>query len=232
MISSRYTYENGEPIESLHFGPRLKGGSEIPVFYLTDALHKPTSIGMAQMYRLPYQFDTHQMLEHSSKDQLSTKLDFAETLLGRIHDEGCLKGRVQFEPAIQESEVWVSEKLVCETLNSPKPTYYPNYIEQPESIPGPNSYKTYMDLDAKLRGWKRYPVPQDGGKELEVPAPLDADGKVNQKVQTTFKPLGKGAKFRGRIHFHNLRPVELGALLWSISLDDLKTLCIATHGHG
>lgn len=195
------------------------------------------SIGLSLMYRLPYKNSIRDTLRKQTPKHLKGDLDFAETLFGRVSDpqktEGNpvigpdhLRGRIQFEPAVAIGKTAVPSSMVRTILGGPKASYYPNYIEQP-NIPSGSTpyaynapYKTYMDDDAIIRGWKRYPVPKDGSSELKARIPTNQDGEENQNVQTTFNPLGKGAKFSGRIHFHNLRPVELGALLWAISLGD------------
>lgn len=185
----------------------------IPVFYLPDACGKPESLGLSLMYRLPYKNSLHDAIKHSSETHFSDKMDLAECLFGKISNEKnmSLRGRVQFEDATTES---VSlDKQIDTILGNPKPTYYPNYILQNFKN---SDYKTLMDKGVILRGWKRYPV-RDKTNPMSV-------GEEQKNVASHFTPLQKGTVFAGRIHFHNLKKEELGALLWAITWGNDKNL--------
>nr|MCR5765453.1 TIGR03986 family CRISPR-associated RAMP protein [Treponema sp.] len=184
------------------------GYPAIPVFYLTDSNGNIKSLGLSQMYRLPYKNSLHEAIKHSGNEHFSDKMDFAECVFGRIsndskHPEKSLRGRVQFEDAVSNISEKEKLELFSMILNTPKPTYYPNYIEQ-----NSNKYKTLMDSDVHLRGWKRYPV-----KQLNIPTNINQ----NTAILSSFKPLPAAKKFTGKIHFHNLKKEELGALLWAIT---------------
>lgn len=171
----------------------------LPVFYLEEN-GEISSLGRSQMYRLPYTHSLHDAIKNSSEDNFNKEqMDMAECIFG---DENMsLKSRVQFEDAITQTSK--KEATVHTILGTPKPSFYPNYIEQ-----GRGNYKTLMDNDVKLRGWKRYPV-------RETVNPISV--KKPENVSTRFEPLPKGTQFKGEIHFHNLKSVELGALLWAIT---------------
>jgi CRISPR-associated protein (TIGR03986 family) len=80
------------------------------------------------------------------------------------------------------------------------------------------------------RGWKRYPV-----RELQLTAPAyplpawqqssngaEGDGqrrheRKDSEMAVSLRPIDAGATFTGRIRFHNLRRVELSALLWTMT---------------
>ncbi|MBR6200382.1 MAG: TIGR03986 family CRISPR-associated RAMP protein [Spirochaetales bacterium] len=192
----------------------------IPVFYLPNKDGTPNSLGLSQMYRLPYKNSLHDAIKHSSEENFSDKLDFAECIFGKIKDTKkrgesignfSLRGRVQFEDAATDNGTLASR--VDTILGNPKPTYYPNYIQQNNRNP---NYKTLMDNDVKLNGWKRYPV-----KNKINPVPI---GQDQERVGTHFTPLQKGTVFEGKIHFHNLKKEELGVLLWAITWGDDKNL--------
>jgi hypothetical protein len=72
-----------------------------------------------------------------------------------------------------------------------------------------------MDAHAVIAGWKRYPVHQQDVKKN--PAPKNKDGSTNSNIVSRFKPLKAGAEFKCTIRYHNLRPVELGALLSALT---------------
>ena len=79
------------------------------------------------------------------------------------------------------------------------------YIEQEGNNGRTNQYKTYND--GRLAGWKRYHV-RDGVWQKNL---------GNEKLDSTITPVCSGATFTGDIVFHNLRPIELGALLSALT---------------
>lgn len=178
----------------------------IPVFYLPKADETPDSLGLSMMYRLPYKNTLHDAINNSSENNFSGKMDLAECIFGRISNKKnmSLRGRVQFEDAVAKNAE--PDKMVDTILGNPKPTFYPNYIEQ---YGDKSEYKTLMDDDVRLRGWKRYPV-KNAVNPIKV-------GKDQINVASRFTPLKKGSVFEGKIHFHNLKKEELGALLWAIT---------------
>ena len=52
--------------------------------------------------------------------------------------------------------------------------------------------------------------------------PKNKEGKENDDVATKLLPLKAGSTFKGVVRFHNLRPVELGALLWALDFGGNK----------
>lgn len=183
------------------------GYPAIPVFYIPNGKGEPDSLGLSQMYRLPYKYTLHDAINNSSENNFSEKMDFAECIFGRISNKKnmSLRGRVQFEDAVAKNAEL--DKRVDTILGNPKPTYYPNYITQDRDK---QEYKTLMDNDVRLRGWKRYPV-------KNAVNPIKVGEKDQENVASHFTPLKKGSVFEGRIHFHNLKKEELGALLWAIT---------------
>lgn len=180
----------------------------IPVFYISNTDGTPKSLGLSMMYRLPYKKTLHDAINNSCNKNFFDNMDFAECIFGKIEDTKnknhasinfSLRSRVQFEDAITESEP--DGNQINTILNNPKPTYYPNYIEQ-----SGRKYSTLMDPNVKLRGWKRYPVRNQIN-------PIEGTGETS----SCFRPLKECTIFNGRIHFHNLKREELGALLWAIT---------------
>ena len=207
---------------------KLENGERVPVFYLGDD-KKVQSFGLAMMFRLPYDYSIGDTIKNTSADHSDkSRHDMAELIFGYVNGNDALRGRVQFSHFISDDAV--EGKPLKTILGSPKPTYYPNYLEQldekslsneivgRDGIPkfkDPN-YKTFMDQDARIRGWKRYP-------SENVPADYNANGaKEGDKSSTDFTPLQKGATFEGHVRFFNLRPVELGALLWALDFGGNK----------
>ena len=129
--------------------------------------------------------------------------------------------RVWFEPAVLEGQATPEPHGPC-ILSSPKPSYFPNYVDQPDAgrdwtLPQNGQYATYIRTSKsprpRVRGWKRYPARP--GNQVAVPS-LEAEQKTNKKIQTVLYPLPGGVRFTGRVVFHNLKPEEMGALLWSL----------------
>jgi CRISPR-associated protein (TIGR03986 family) len=210
----------------------------IPVFYLSDNTGKVTAIGLALMFRLPYNTTADQLASKQQTERDNKKdLDFAETLFGRTSESDSLKGRIQIETLLDQNETCHPFPNAVEVvLNSPKPTYYPNYLNQPSekhfdldsngALPEDTlHYATWLDdgsngrATAQIRGWKRYICREDGDFQTK-----DSNPSKNKKITTKFIPLEKGCKFRGRIHFHNLRKAEIGALLWALTWGNNNSL--------
>jgi len=202
----------------------LKKTKRVPVFYL-EKNNKVHSMGLAMMYRLAYDYSVHEVISNTNSNHLkSDDIDFAEAIFGRSKDP-MLKGRVQvghFKETLESKNKRndISCDCVTTVLGSPKPTYYPNYIEQEHTkiIKGKRQYNTFMDSNSKIRGWKRYPI-QDNNCKLDLlpKPPKNSMGRTNMDVATLFKPLPKGTEFKGKLRYHNLKLVELGAIIWSLT---------------
>lgn len=205
-----------KPVEWNYWQSKLNGGQEIPVFYL-GAANNPDSMGLAQMYRLPYKHSILDTIKYTDRDHAITDPDLADTMFGYLDDKGenSLKGRISIGHAVAETGTAQPLGCITKVLGSPKPTYYPNYIKQTTPVA---EYKTMMNDNAEIRGWKRYPA-----RKLEnVSQNNDA---ANQELVTKFTPLNAGVSFTFPIRFHNLRPVELGALIWTLTWGGDTTLC-------
>lgn len=177
----------------------------IPVFFHRSG-SEVSSLGLAMMYKLPYRHSLHQAITHTHAAHLQGQApDLADLIFGRIDDEhGSLRGRVGIGMAHLSDDQDVQTQTFAPTvLSSPKPTFYPAYIRQDR-----NRFRQLMEPDAELAGWKRYP-----------PAPVDvapAPAKSGPTSQVVLEAVPEGTRFRARVHLHNLRRVELGALLWII----------------
>lgn len=187
----------------------LESGQRIPVFYLKLEGNKET-LGFSRMFKLPYKYNVRQQVENLQKVD-ETKHDFAETLFGYTSKNDSLKGRVQVSHAFMETEV--SDSDLIETkgiLGSPKASYYPVYLKQHNS-----PYKTYDDNDDNdgIAGRKLYRI---HSKDTTTPLPPQRE---NKNVGTTFKALPKGQTFIFRITMHNVKDVEVGAILSALTFN-------------
>ena len=217
-------YESGDAAESwTYWFDKIKAGAtRVPVFWISESGEKNVNdvraIGLSHMFRLPYKYTIGQALDNSTKQHRSEScMDLAELMFGAIKNEEreSLKGRVSLDCALLKGNPKVSNVYPETVLNSPKPSYYPSYISQSNpNNASVNKYQTLMDSGVTLRGYKRYP--QRPLSAVKV-APLPAKVKKDSKVVSRLQPLSPGNEFTARLRFHNLKPVELGALLWVIT---------------
>lgn len=205
---------NGGPnAEWQHWQKELGKGGRVPVFYLHAADGSPQHMGLAMMFRLPYRHGVKRAITNVHADHLEAyPLDLAEVVFGQAAGEAGLRGRVSVGPLLETTESSPLEEVVT-TLNQPRTTYYPNYLQQTVKPNGRvSTYHDYNNDKVKVKGRKRYPVGHDGHDPLKkLPKPPKADMRV------TFCPLPAGTTFEGVIHLHNLRPEELGALVWALT---------------
>lgn len=219
--------------------PLLERGEEVPVFFLTDDRGQTVqAFGLAMMFRLPYKHSIGAAIRHVHPDHVrpGAGLDFADGLFGTVQhleeDESsspgrgragvwALKGRIGISHARAEGSPQPASEVKA-ILGAPKASYYPNYVEQDPRSPGspppgyPNpQYRTWNDDDCRPRGWKRYRVltqtwaPErpsgGGGRALDV-----------SRVESRFRPLPEGTVFHAHVDLHNVKPEEVGALLWAL----------------
>lgn len=212
-----------EESEEWAFLRNAQHGSElIPVFWHGSSVSAMTSMGLAQMYRLAQRNSLHDALRHTSAGHLDdTRADLPDLVFGRLrpdqandHDWG-LRGRVNiglFNPEAPAVGLdWTRDTV----LSSPKPSFHPAYIRQDDDTG--RSAQTLDSDNCQLSGWKRYPVKPD---HVQAP-PNDISNRVKVRLETAKA----NTVFEGKVRFHNLRPVELGALLWVISFGERSELC-------
>lgn len=174
---------------------RLQQGERVPVFFL----RKEGAIrwfGLARMFRIASDLSVHDAVRNVTRAHFDEQLDFAQTLFGATSDDDALKGRVVFGPALVEGRPTECQRKSL-LLSSPKPSFYPAYLADGGD---------WTTRKAKARGWKRY-----GARTRTMHSPGG-----DEKLKTKFRPLAEFTAFTGRIYLHNVRPVELGALLWCL----------------
>lgn len=188
---------------------RLRKGDPIPVFF-TSKKGEVTAMGITRMFRYPYPINVENAIANCYSEKVDyKKRDLPETIFGYIDEKKSLKGRVAFTSAFADNDIDDSSLIVMKgVLGQPASSYYPLYLKQDGS-----NYKTYKDLDVKIAGRKRYRITKDKSY-LSFPI-----GNDNEKVYTTLRAIPAGQTFKGRIVFHNLRPVEIGALISSLTMN-------------
>lgn len=180
------------------------GGRGVPVFFIPRGNDSVDHFGMAYLYKMPYDHSVFESLPKAHQDE--GKRDLAECIFGYTDKQDALKGRVQFGHAFVPDGVQAKPMdRIRLVLGSPKASYYPLYVSQDGKGGITSTYNTYDH--GTPSGWKRYYVRKDTSVRMTG----------QDKVDTYMEPLDKGVEFRGTVTFHNLRPVELGALLSALT---------------
>lgn len=201
-----------------------------PVFYLMDG-ENLVSFGHCPMMRIPYLHSPHELL--AADFQQTTWPDLAERIFGYVkkthkNDTTACAGRVFFEDADwQSSTSGMFENdgtpVAPKILSNPKVTTFQHYLAQPQ----PDDKEQLLDYDDPtiLRGHKLYWA--RGPKPAYIEDRMVPDRRTGRQVPavekypnqyTRIQPLKPGNRFKFRIRFDNLTPVELGALWYVIQL--------------
>ena len=195
----------------------IKDGYEgiVPCFFRTKVDDNKEEcvrdLGFSFLYRQPYQKTIHEFLPQVYQQD---GIDMTQAVFGYVNGSECLKGRVQFGHSfIKKAKIENEQTFI---LGSPKPTYYPFYLEQNK----PGELQTYFSKNTTLSGFKRYLVQEKAEQ-----------GKINEsKVTKTFIPLSAKTRFTAPIYFHNLRAFELGALIAAITFCNQQASCYHSLG--
>lgn len=181
---------------------QLNAGKKIPVFFLYDEYGHVMSMGLSYMFKYPAFNSVHKGIP---SDLLKEDVhDLCECVFGFTGKKESLKGRVQFSPSLLTGQAEVMDGVRI-ALAKPHPSYYPLYLDNGQ---------TWNSAHVRIAGRKRYPV-----RESEYPN----EGPDN--MTRTIKPLRRGSVFNGTIRVHNLRPIELGALLSAIDFCNDPNCC-------
>lgn len=182
----------------------LEEGKEIPVFKIVR--DGKTFLGFSKMFRIPFRYNVRDQVEYIQKAD-AEKADLAEILFGYAGKKKSLKGRVMVGHAFMDGFVEDNDlKPISGILGSPKASYYPFYIKQQQS-----PYKTYDDL-VGVAGRKLYRIHRSN-------TTIGLPQGENKNMDTTFKAIPEGQTFRLRIALHNMRPMEIGAVLAALTLN-------------
>ncbi len=200
----------------------------IPAFARVDKTNaRVVAFGFAQMPKKSYEKSIFQLaceFQNAANNELI--FDFPELMFGTLRDKALgLKSRVFF------SDANCSVNKGIDQTNSliqgmPKASYLPAYLEQSRDNRNQTNQLAEYRHGSKLSGWKRYPA-----KPFNIPElPFNLRKKVN--VQSRMEIIKPKSQFKGKIAFHNLKPEELGALLWVIKFEREGTELFHSLGHG
>lgn len=111
------------------------------------------------------------------------------------------------------------EKIILNILSSPQPTATNFYLldKDGQILLDKDGHKDIVNYDTEgvqLRGRKFYQCQQEPNPQEYV---TEQKGKQNRTIKEVFD---KESKFEFTIRFENLAPLELGALLWSLELEE------------
>lgn len=201
----------------------LKRGEKVPVFFRVSG-GEVVDFGLSFLYKLPYK---NSIDEAIAKSQKAEGIDMSQAIFGYTQEqkggvaEDSLKGRVHIGHAfaIKETAKSTPDDVKTVLLSGPKASYYPNYIRQNirnGRVQGP--FRTLMDAEPEIAGWKRYPI-RSGGVITNL---KERDYQTFKRVSTSFVPLKAGVEFKFTIRFHNLKQVELGALLSALTFHNTR----------
>lgn len=191
---------NESPDYKDYWKKQLYEAKRIPVFFRLDENDEVESIGTAYMYKYPAYNTVFNAVRYD--EDFDTKYDLAECIFGSLNGDYDLKGRVQFGHAFIDKAslpVTIQEDI---SLSTPHASYYPYYV---------GNGKSWNSDGARIAGFKRYPI----RNKL-----LDARYYAGtEKMTAKMSLLEPGISFNERICFHNLRPIELGAILAALTFD-------------
>jgi len=205
-----------------------------PVFYLLNKENELVFLGHTMMFRFPYDLSPFEFIPDSLKD--NSKTDIAEAIFGYVEDkhpkDKARAGRVFFTDATTQTEIQDDRPIKEILLSSPKPTTFQHYLVQNDV--DPKKLMHYASIppskekagETTIRGHKLY------WHKKQV---VDQSQDDNSDKQTSLiKPVNPNpdTSFTFDIHFENLSQVELGALLWVLSIggDKAKEFGVGKEG--
>jgi len=191
----------------------LRSGNRLPVFF-SKLNGKVMFIGLSRYFRYPMKHSIAEGVKQEIcvPDGVSRPIDMAKCIFGFTSSDDSLRGRVQIGHAFCKNSVvnFIEKKGI---LGQPHPSFYPLYVKQDRN----GSFLTYDNNGYEIAGRKRYRVHADD-VITEMP-----QGNKNENVMTSLRLLSEHNCFEFKIHVHNLRPVETGALLSSLTFHNTKS---------
>lgn len=205
--------------------------------------------GLSELFKIPYKHTVGAVAERRPRwrdGHPTDRLDWTEALFGRTdagsHEDDDpgndsvsaarpaehvnIGGRVSFAFAPSSNAALMLEegKAYSVTQGAPKASFAPFYLASGDL--SQRSGALWDDDHATLSGYKRYPAIFDWQCRSTGKFAPAGFGEVNLasggggRVEALVQPLQTGAIFHVNVDFRNLHPLELGALLWSVSFGD------------
>lgn len=207
IVKFKTVYKPSDYKDSLY--KKLNKGERIAVFFKKDNHGKVSVIGLTRNFRYPYKYRISDCIVQPNVGEAP---DLVDCIFGYVNKDDALKGRVHVGNAFANETV-IEDNIVKGVLGQPSASYYPLYLRQVNE----GKYTTYND-EAEMAGRKRYRV--------HAPNALtDSKYNGNENVVTEMKPLPAGTTFKLLISVHNLRPIEVGALLSALTFHGTEGPC-------
>lgn len=214
------------------------GRARIPVFFLgkpgeADQPDEPPRradrpetffMSLTRFLKIPYRFSVGEIARrtHDDFDTLDGPIDFTEGLMGFVPPRDplvseknlprakALRSRVQLHHGELVGNP-PEPTTVSGVSEAPRVSFYPFYLKP---APGTEACHPldYSSSHTWLAGRKRYPA---RGRTAAFPP-----GNAGQASTLAFlpSPQSNRLRFRSRIRFENISEVELGGLVWAITL--------------
>ncbi len=225
-------YERSEDFHTEVQSERLAPGNLVYVELEPNNNRQVRNIALVKVARLRYRHSIGNLLpEHLQPSTQYDQLDIASRVFGWVKGQSpdnptervAYAGRVRFSHAVLTEDAGIyAEEIPLAILSSPKPTTTLFYLrkmqgewsEADRKKPGAAA-KTGYDGPNQLRGRKFY---RHHGAQLNRLEYERADCRRDHQNRSVRGVRAPGNVFCFTIDFHNLAPVELGALLWTLNL--------------
>ena len=213
-----------------------------PIFYVPTEQGRVIYFGHTPNFRIPMRNEARaRAVTPMDLTPLSLRevagYDLVDSIFGYVRSDKQLSskhqshaGRVYFSDAkfvSAKHDLWLNDEPVTpKILASPKPTTFQHYLVQdtnhehdPNSRPRLAHYGTPSPEETVIRGHKQYWHKRGVTlRDFEERDDKQVEEWSQDTQHTQIRPVNKDVRFSFRINFENLQPVELGALLWAISL--------------
>lgn len=225
--------------------PTLDEGLRIPVFWVSDDAGGIADLGLVRVFKRAHHYAVDDVLRRTGDgchlvDPDEATPDFVEALFGFVHEpedrredrtsqapdheHRHLKGRVSFGFARLNDNTPADVIAPVQTvMSAPKPSFGPFYLRDRIARRGPagTDGKDWSDSRAELAGRKRY-LPRSASVD-DVRGYLEQNqGNRGERILSRLHFItarhGDGLKFTARVKVHNITKVELGGLLWALTL--------------
>lgn len=198
-------------------------GDEVAYFGHSPNFRIPMRLSGSRRAATPHDFVPLEMREDRRPDIPDAMFGWVDESADGNSPPGQRAGKVFVGDARYVSHangIWLSDEPIApHTLASPKPTTFQHYLVQDKQAGHDPDNKASLahygtpQKETQIRGFKRYwhkgPTPDIRATEKE---------RTLEKQLTRIRPLKAGVRFCFRIYFENLYAVELGALLWALTL--------------
>jgi len=210
---------------------RTKNNQAIPCFYLTDNKNQIIALGHTGIFRLAYQYNVGTLLKQKQEDFP----DFTDSMFGTQEQSS----RVFFEDGLPLKEDGVevySNPIRLNILQSPRPTSFQHYLEQPNGVnTSKSALHNWGNQNSQIKGFKLYwhrdtpdEMTQKDSWAFNMSDIIDFNKKKNILSEPVI-PVKREQKFMARLRFVDITEKELGCLLMVL---DLPNGCFHKLGMG